>query len=431
MTQLIKNAARAALAAGIAAADTSLTVDITKADLFPAANTGTDPVNTVGKDWFKIVVEDASHNYEIMYVRTRTLGSAVMSNLLRGQEGTTAISFAAGSIVGLRITADDYESALDLAAVATTFGKSILAAADAAATRVLLGFSTFFSGLIGVADAAAARTALGVPAASDVPTIAQIQNQTHKSFTTGGTSTAFTGTPSPATAATAADQEWDVTFHTAPGLNSTLAISGKTPKNLKYRDSTGAKQAITSTQVPSGWRSPVVDDGTDYIVREIVPSIVGYLTGQVVQVVSVTKTDTWSTSSTSMVDVTGLSAAITPRKSSNKILAILSLALNGQSTVSAHAQLVLSGVSAIGIGDAASARTRSTITSVGNAAYVSGSHTAHFLHSPGSASALTYKVQAMTGQGGTTAYVNRSQNDADSADSGRGISTLTLLEIDA
>lgn len=112
MTQLIKNAARAALAAGIGAADTSLTVDITKADLFPAANTGTDPVNTIGKDWFKIVVEDVSHNYEIIYVRTRTLGSAVMSNLLRGQEGTTAISFAAGSVVGLRITAADIENAV-------------------------------------------------------------------------------------------------------------------------------------------------------------------------------------------------------------------------------------------------------------------------------------------------------------------------------
>lgn len=162
MTQLIKNAARAALAAGIAAADTSLTVDITKADLFPAANTGTDPVNTVGKDWFKIVVEDASHNYEIMYVRTRTLGSAVMSNLLRGQEGTTAISFSAGSVVGNRITANDYENALDLAAIASAYGKSLLGAASAAAARVVLGFSTYFSSLVAVADAAAARTTLGL-----------------------------------------------------------------------------------------------------------------------------------------------------------------------------------------------------------------------------------------------------------------------------
>lgn len=156
MTQLIKNAARAALAAGIAAADTSLTVDITKADLFPAANTGTDPVNTVGKDWFKIVVEDASHNYEIMYVRTRTLGSAVMGNLLRGQEGTTAISFSAGSIVGNRITAKDYESALDLAAVASAYGKSLL----------------------GTANAPAARTALDVPGLSIENTFTANQNFT-------------------------------------------------------------------------------------------------------------------------------------------------------------------------------------------------------------------------------------------------------------
>lgn len=256
-----------------------------------------------------------------------------------------------------------------------------------------------------------------------------VQSQAATAFTTGGSSTAYTLTPDPAIASLSAGQEFDITFHTAAGTTPTLAISGLTAKNLKYRDSTGAKQAVTSTQVPSGWTSKVLYDGTDYVVREIPPAnSSNYLAGQVVQVVSVTKTDTWSTSSTSMTDVTGLSVSITPRKNTNKILAILSIALNSQSTVSAHAQLVR-GSTVIGIGDAASSRTRSTITVTGNASYVSGSATANFLDSPATTSATTYKVQAMTGQGGTTAYVNRSQNDVDSADNGRGISTLTLLEI--
>lgn len=243
MTQLIKNAARAALAAGIAAADTSLTVDITKADLFPAANTGTDPVNTVGKDWFKIVVEDASHNYEIMYVRTRTLGSAVMSNLLRGQEGTTAISFSAGSVVGLRITANDIENALSLSASASTFGKSLLSAVSAAASRILLG----------------------------VLSSAQIQSQENKTFTTGGTSTAFTLTTDGALTALTVGEEYDVVLHTDAGTNPTLNRDGLGPKSLKYRDANGVKRPITSLQGPSGWRTKMVYDGTDYIVRETPP----------------------------------------------------------------------------------------------------------------------------------------------------------------
>ena len=129
MSQLFKNAAVSALTAPIGAADTSFTVNITQADLFPAANTGTDPVNTAGKDWFKAALEDVNGNIEIVYVRTRTLGSATMSNVLRGQESTTALSFATGSVVELRLTSLDLQDPISLAAQATTPGKDLLWAA--------------------------------------------------------------------------------------------------------------------------------------------------------------------------------------------------------------------------------------------------------------------------------------------------------------
>lgn len=98
---------------------------------------------------------------------------------------------------------------------------------------------------------------------------ADLQAMTYQTFTTGGTSTAFTLTPSPALSALATNQEFSVLFHTAAGTTPTLAISGLTAKNLKYYDSTGAKQAVTSTQIPSGWPSRVTYDGTDYVVRDI------------------------------------------------------------------------------------------------------------------------------------------------------------------
>jgi hypothetical protein len=47
--------------------------------------------------------------------------------------------------------------------------------------------------------------------------------------------------------------------------------------------------------------------------------------GKVLQVVSTTKTDTFTTSSTSLTDLTGMSASITPSSTSNKILVLSSL----------------------------------------------------------------------------------------------------------
>jgi hypothetical protein len=115
MPQLFTNNARALLVSGITDSATSLTVEASKADLFPTANTGTGPVSAA-TNWFKITLQNAVGEVEIIYVRTRTAGSAIMSNLLRGQEGTTARSFSAGTVVGLRITAADVEGSIAAAA---------------------------------------------------------------------------------------------------------------------------------------------------------------------------------------------------------------------------------------------------------------------------------------------------------------------------
>lgn len=111
MPQLFTNNARALLASGITDVATSLTVEASKADLFPVANVGTGAVPSVN-NWFKLTLQDSSGNVEIVYVRTRTAGSGVMSNVIRGQEGTTARAFSAGTVAGVRITAADVESSI-------------------------------------------------------------------------------------------------------------------------------------------------------------------------------------------------------------------------------------------------------------------------------------------------------------------------------
>jgi hypothetical protein len=111
MPQLFTNNARAFLASGITDTATSLTVEAAKADLFPTANTNTGAVPSAS-NWFKMTLQDAMGNVEIVYVRTRTAGSGVMSNVLRGQEGTVARAFSAGAVAGVRITAADVEGSI-------------------------------------------------------------------------------------------------------------------------------------------------------------------------------------------------------------------------------------------------------------------------------------------------------------------------------
>lgn len=104
MTQRFSNGARANLNADIADSDTSLTID-TGGSLFPVANTDAATID-LSLDWFKLVLQDAT-NFEIVYVRTHTSGSTTFSNILRGQEGTTARAFATLTVVAQRPTAGD------------------------------------------------------------------------------------------------------------------------------------------------------------------------------------------------------------------------------------------------------------------------------------------------------------------------------------
>jgi len=68
----------------------------------------------------------------------------------------------------------------------------------------------------------------------------------------------------------------------------------------------------------------------------------GMPTGSVIQTLSVTKTDTFSSSSTSFIDITGFSVSITPISTSSKILivGVLTASTGLQNTITGYAQLV-------------------------------------------------------------------------------------------
>lgn len=93
MAVLLANVARTTLAASVAAVDTTLHVSTGHGSKFPTGSVG---------DWFPVVLEDATGTIEICRATGR-LGDAI--TVERGQEGTMARAFAAGSACELRITA--------------------------------------------------------------------------------------------------------------------------------------------------------------------------------------------------------------------------------------------------------------------------------------------------------------------------------------
>ena len=155
-------------------------------------------------------------------------------------------------------------------------------------------------------------------------------------------------------------------------------------------------------------------------------------TGSVLQVVSTTKTDAFSTTSGSYVDVTGLSVTITPTSATSNVFVLFQI--NGSQNVGAGRAMVklLRNSTVINAGDAAGSRTpalggfSSPDQSIPSTP-VSGS----FLDSPATTSSTTYKIQAVMPAGSGDVYINRTMQDADNANQIRMASTITVMEIAA
>jgi hypothetical protein len=156
--------------------------------------------------------------------------------------------------------------------------------------------------------------------------------------------------------------------------------------------------------------------------------------GKIIQVVSTAKTDTFSLSSTTFTDITGLSVSITPTSSSSKIMIFWSTSIGPVGNAAGANVRMMRDSTAIGIGDAAGSRPRVTgafyvgdVTAPNNMATVAGM----FLDSPATTSATTYKMQ-LQGGSATTIYINRTDGDRNTASfDPRAISTITVMEVGA
>ena len=150
-------------------------------------------------------------------------------------------------------------------------------------------------------------------------------------------------------------------------------------------------------------------------------------TGKVLQVVTTEKSDTFSSSSTSFTDITGMSVAITPSSSSNKILVLVDIKMGSSGSQTVR---LLRDSTVIYKGDAASNRPLGFGNVVDLNQFDVDSMPGIFLDTPSTTSATTYKIQAISS--GATYYVNRTLTDRDTAQyDPRLASSITVMEISA
>ena len=140
--------------------------------------------------------------------------------------------------------------------------------------------------------------------------------------------------------------------------------------------------------------------------------------GRIVQVKSMNKTDVFSSTSSSYVDVTGFSLSITPKSATNKILVIVTALLGANGSGDAFVQLVrdsttIPSSNAIGYTDSQNI-------------YLPNPINGSVLDSPATTSSVTYKIQGKNNAGNTWRINSRG------ADTGYvGTSSLTLIEVTA
>ena len=154
--------------------------------------------------------------------------------------------------------------------------------------------------------------------------------------------------------------------------------------------------------------------------------------GGIVQIKQTVKTDTFTSSSTSYTDVTGLTLNITPTSTSSKIMIVCHI--KGDSSTQGYFALarVLSSSTdnTIYVGDTSSSRVRASLNMHVNQNNECKNGTLMFLDSPNTTNEITYKIQTKT-QGSGIIYVGRSSLFQDSANSATLPCSITAMEVSA
>ena len=144
--------------------------------------------------------------------------------------------------------------------------------------------------------------------------------------------------------------------------------------------------------------------------------------GGIIQVKHLTKTDSFSTQSTSLVDITGFTLSITPKFNTSKIMVIASGYISSQGNdhgVHLFFYRTVSGQSDVEVGK--SYNQKATVQS-----QTGGTFVIQNLDSPGTTSTVTYKGRLKTDSGSYNARIGAGGNDGSN---NIPESVITLMEV--
>ena len=153
--------------------------------------------------------------------------------------------------------------------------------------------------------------------------------------------------------------------------------------------------------------------------------------GRILQVVQTAKTDTFTSSSSSFTDITGLSVSITPSSASSKVMVIVETNTSTASGNNAILRL-LRGSTVIlqGPNQASGSEPGGEGFSSANgpgAIQFAGAYNWSFLDSPSTTSATTYKTQFANNQSSASPTIFINSLSSNSGED--GVSTITLFEV--
>jgi hypothetical protein len=187
---------------------------------------------------------------------------------------------------------------------------------------------------------------------------------------------------------------------------------------------TGSITGLTAGGLPD---ASITSD--DIAAGAVTAAKIGYA-GAILQVKQIYKQDTFTTTSTSFTDVTGLSLAITPSSASNYILVCSYFVLANTNTGGnyySQARLIRDSTE-IFAGTAASNRPGAvTYTNKGD---ITIAQATGFIYrdSPATTSEVTYKIQLKT-ESSSTASIGRTPADADTTNHARMPANIVLMEV--
>ena len=156
--------------------------------------------------------------------------------------------------------------------------------------------------------------------------------------------------------------------------------------------------------------------------------------GNIIQVLQAVKTDTFLLDGVATADIGGLSIAITPSSSSNKILVFYNVSAAMEAGGYNGHLFLFRDSTQIYLGNSDGSRTRSSSFITSHSATDYGAYemfdlSGTFLDSPSTTSSTTYKLSVKSQNSGKAFYVNRFNNNTDGSGTPRTASSITVMEV--